>query len=118
MGETPNQRVKRDAGSRQGKCLGSRCRDLIGQPECGLEALIGWESLARTHTRTCVCPERSEVADACVPQFVSCTNFLEGSSGVVATNLSTCTFLVLSVSFTSCRHDSTGHFALTVRGTI
>ena len=47
MGETPNQRVKRDAGSRQGKCVqahisGGRCRDLIGQLECALEAMIGW----------------------------------------------------------------------------
>ena len=45
---------------------GGRCRDLIGQPECGLEVLIGWEPracpLARTHF-----PERPEVADACVP---------------------------------------------------
>ena len=32
---------------------GSHCRDLIGQPECGLEALIDWEPHAR--------------ADACVP---------------------------------------------------
>ena len=64
---------------------GSRCRDLIGQPECGLEVLIGWEPHARTHART-VFPERSEVADACVLQLVVCTSFLEGSSGVVATN--------------------------------
>ena len=43
---------------------GGRCRDLIGQPECGLEVLIGWEPRARART---VFPERSEVADARVP---------------------------------------------------
>ena len=40
---------------------GSRCRGLIGQPECGLEVLIGWEPQARSLAK------RSEVADACVP---------------------------------------------------
>ena len=47
MGGTPNQRVKHDAGSRQGECVqahinGGRCGDLIGQLECALEAMIGW----------------------------------------------------------------------------
>ena len=71
-GETPNQRVKRDAENRQGKCvrahLSGRWRDLIGQLEYGLEALIGWEAHARSQART---NGRSrtfyyEVADACV----------------------------------------------------
>ena len=56
--ETPIQAVKRHAESRKGKCFrahqtrlcGSRWRDLIGQPECGLETLIGWEP--RTHAGT------------------------------------------------------------------
>ena len=50
--ETPIQAVKRHAESRKGKTrlCGSRWRDLIGQPECGLEALIGWEP--RTHAGT------------------------------------------------------------------
>ena len=54
MEETPNQQVTRDTGNRQGKFLdqathGSRCRDLIGQPECGLEAFIGWKPRALAH---------------------------------------------------------------------
>ena len=56
--ETPIQAVKRHAESRKGKCFrahqtrlcGSRWHDLIGQPGCGLEALIGWEP--RTHAGT------------------------------------------------------------------
>ena len=69
MGDTPNHRVKRDAGNRQeGVCssapgraiYGSRWRDLISQPECGLEVLIGWEPHAHL-----VFPECFEVAGAC-----------------------------------------------------
>ena len=44
---------------------GSRCRDLIGQPEWGLGVLISWEPHARTLARA-VFPERSEVADALI----------------------------------------------------
>ena len=33
-----------------------------------------------------VFPERSEVADICVPELVACTSSLEGFSGVVATD--------------------------------
>ena len=43
MGETPNQQVGHNTGSRQGKCVRGSWRDLIGQMKCGLEALIGWE---------------------------------------------------------------------------
>ena len=75
MRETPNQQAKRDAEADKESVssrapgwaiYGGRCRDLIGQPECGLDALIGWEPRARTHARMVV-PERCEVADACVP---------------------------------------------------
>ena len=49
---------------------------------------IDW--LGTTHALACtVFPERSEVADACVPYLVACTGFPEGSSGVVATVLTT-----------------------------
>ena len=60
MRETPNQRVKRDAGSRQGKCPQAHltglytevaCRDLNGQLEGRLKALISWEPRAHTHER-------------------------------------------------------------------
>ena len=37
---------------------GGRWCDLIGQLECGLEVLIGWEPHTRTHARM-VFPERS-----------------------------------------------------------
>ena len=37
---------------------GSRCRDLIGQPECGLEVLIGWVPHGRSHAQI-VLPEHS-----------------------------------------------------------
>ena len=56
--ETPIQAVKRHAESRKGKWFrahqtrlcGSRWSDLIGQAECGLEELIGWEP--RRHAGT------------------------------------------------------------------
>ena len=69
MGETLNQRVKCDAGSRQEKCVLAQltCRDLIGQPECGLEASIGWEPRARSHAHTNGLSKtfNYEVTDAC-----------------------------------------------------
>ena len=40
---------------------GNRCRDLIGQPEWGLEVLISWEPHGRSHART-----DSLSTDACV----------------------------------------------------
>ena len=69
MRETPKQRVKRYAGSRQWiGCssapnwtkYGSRCHDLIGQLECGQEDLIGWEAHAHTYAHL-VLPGRSIV---------------------------------------------------------
>ena len=77
MGETPNQRLKRCAGGRQGKCPQAHLTGLYivvaaGQPECGLEVLIGCEphthSHARTHAGTAF-PECSEAANTCVPKL-------------------------------------------------
>ena len=61
MRETPDQQAKRDAGSRQVKYVSSSapdwaiyggcCRDLIGQPVCGLSVLISWEPRARSLAR-------------------------------------------------------------------
>ena len=63
MGDTPNHRVKRDGTGETGRAIyGSRWCDLISQPECGLEVLIGWEPHARM-----VFPECFEVAGACAP---------------------------------------------------
>ena len=54
---------------------GSRRRDLIDQPVCGLEVLISWELRARSLART------FQNVLRCVP----ISSVLEGSSGVVAT---------------------------------
>ena len=59
---TPTKEVCSSAPDRT--IYGSRWRDPIGQPECGLEVLIGWEPHARAHAQM-VSPERSEVADVC-----------------------------------------------------
>ena len=50
---------------------------------------IDWLGTARSLPRTHI-PERSEVADACVPQLVACACVLEGSSGVVGTHSKYC----------------------------
>ena len=51
IGETPNQRVKCEAGSRQ-EAHDRAIFDLIGQPKCKHEALVGCEKSAHTQERT------------------------------------------------------------------
>ena len=93
MGETPNQRAKRDTGSRQREMCssapdrtiyGGHCRDLTDQPDCELETLIGWEPHTRTHARTNGLSRTCyfDIADACGLSLVVCVSFLEGSSGM------------------------------------
>ena len=81
MGVTPNQRVKRDAGSRQGKCVRAHLARSDWSARVRTRG-IDWLGATRSHarayglSRTFYC----EVTDVCVLYLVVCISFLEGSS--------------------------------------
>ena len=88
MGETPNQRVMRDAGSRLGRSARPNL-SALNMVVAGTILLVSYsaDSHACTHARTLSGISRTfyyEVADTCVLYLVVCISFQKVLVGVVA----------------------------------